>query len=370
MFHQTLPPLFFTSPSATTTSFSFSSSSLPQVMKVMEVNAFKTSFLAEIVLPNVTQQQQQQHQQSMFEDVSGDDFLVDDLLDFSEEDDGVFKEEEIIIKHEEEEEDEEKGFNGVSSEIQNLEFNGVSAKHDFSELNVPVDDLAELEWVSQFIEDSSGLSLQYQLEKCQKTGSGLNQNKSKLEPDDDSSVKSGLFSASVPGKARSKRSRTGGRVWSVRETPTLSSSSSSSGSGYGSTTSSGSGSGSTSCLIFTNMSPNFDYFYRKPPRTAEKKIKRKRVRETGSTKTERRCSHCGVQKTPQWREGPLGAKTLCNACGVRFKSGRLFPEYRPACSPSFSSAVHSNSHRKVLEMRRKKVSEQPGSTFSCTVQSF
>ncbi|KAL6911901.1 hypothetical protein ACP4OV_000706 [Aristida adscensionis] len=69
---------------------------------------------------------------------------------------------------------------------------------------------------------------------------------------------------------------------------------------------------------------------------------------------DRRCSHCGVQKTPQWRAGPEGAKTLCNACGVRYKSGRLLPEYRPACSPTFVSDLHSNSHRKVLEMRRKK----------------
>ncbi|KAL9245905.1 hypothetical protein vseg_019503 [Gypsophila vaccaria] len=69
---------------------------------------------------------------------------------------------------------------------------------------------------------------------------------------------------------------------------------------------------------------------------------------------QRRCSHCGAQKTPQWRAGPSGEKTLCNACGVRFKSGRLLPEYRPACSPSFSSKLHSNSHRKVMEMRMKK----------------
>ncbi|KXG31117.1 GATA transcription factor 6-like [Sorghum bicolor] len=72
---------------------------------------------------------------------------------------------------------------------------------------------------------------------------------------------------------------------------------------------------------------------------------------------DRRCSHCGVQKTPQWRAGPEGAKTLCNACGVRYKSGRLLPEYRPACSPTFESSIHSNSHRKVLEMRRKKEGE-------------
>lgn len=65
------------------------------------------------------------------------------------------------------------------------------------------------------------------------------------------------------------------------------------------------------------------------------------------------CSHCGVTKTPQWREGPNGPKTLCNACGVRYRSGRLLPEYRPAASPSFIPSVHSNSHKKILEKRKK-----------------
>ncbi|XP_072956871.1 GATA transcription factor 12-like [Typha angustifolia] len=65
----------------------------------------------------------------------------------------------------------------------------------------------------------------------------------------------------------------------------------------------------------------------------------------------RRCTHCLSHKTPQWRAGPLGPKTLCNACGVRFKSGRLLPEYRPAKSPTFVSYKHSNSHKKVMEMR-------------------
>ncbi|CAI9781607.1 unnamed protein product [Fraxinus pennsylvanica] len=34
---------------------------------------------------------------------------------------------------------------------------------------------------------------------------------------------------------------------------------------------------------------------------------------------ERRCTHCSSEKTPQWRTGPMGPKTLCNACGVRTK---------------------------------------------------
>ncbi|XP_015078825.1 putative GATA transcription factor 13 [Solanum pennellii] len=73
----------------------------------------------------------------------------------------------------------------------------------------------------------------------------------------------------------------------------------------------------------------------------------------------KRCTHCEVTKTPQWREGPLGPKTLCNACGVRYRSGRLLPEYRPAASPTFIPSLHSNSHKKVVEMRRKTVESSP-----------
>lgn len=74
----------------------------------------------------------------------------------------------------------------------------------------------------------------------------------------------------------------------------------------------------------------------------------------------RRCTHCASEKTPQWRTGPLGPKTLCNACGVRYKSGRLVPEYRPAASPTFVLTQHSNSHRKVMELRRQKEEQDGG----------
>lgn len=75
--------------------------------------------------------------------------------------------------------------------------------------------------------------------------------------------------------------------------------------------------------------------------------------QSSASQPVRKCSHCEITKTPQWRAGPLGPKTLCNACGVRYKSGRLFPEYRPAASPTFVPSLHSNSHKKVLEMRNK-----------------
>ncbi|XP_008805201.2 GATA transcription factor 4-like [Phoenix dactylifera] len=82
----------------------------------------------------------------------------------------------------------------------------------------------------------------------------------------------------------------------------------------------------------------------------------------------RKCMHCEIQKTPQWRAGPMGPKTLCNACGVRYKSGRLFPEYRPAASPTFVPSVHSNSHKKVVELRIK-ASQKPAAAGMLSPES-
>ncbi|WOL19547.1 GATA transcription factor 4-like [Canna indica] len=33
----------------------------------------------------------------------------------------------------------------------------------------------------------------------------------------------------------------------------------------------------------------------------------------------RKCSACGETRTPLWRNGPNGPKSLCNACGIRYR---------------------------------------------------
>jgi len=38
-------------------------------------------------------------------------------------------------------------------------------------------------------------------------------------------------------------------------------------------------------------------------------------------KGEWRCSCCATTTTPQWRVGPNGPKTMCNACGIKWKRG-------------------------------------------------
>ncbi|CAN6325938.1 unnamed protein product [Urochloa humidicola] len=90
----------------------------------------------------------------------------------------------------------------------------------------------------------------------------------------------------------------------------------------------------------------------KTAKTSKKKAWRPR-------KSSKRCLHCGSSSTPQWREGPMGRSTLCNACGVRYRQGRLLPEYRPIASPTFEPSEHANRHSQVLQLHRQGKSQSP-----------
>ncbi|XP_008776087.1 GATA transcription factor 7-like [Phoenix dactylifera] len=288
----------------------------------------------------------------------GEDFSVDDLLDLG----GIMELEE---KEAEEEEEEEQVERAEAESFQISNSTSAVSPCDLlapTEIEFPNDDVEELEWVSRFFDDSF-----MELSPCSEiTAPSLK----RLIPS---------MESLAPVKAkRSKRSRAAaGGVWSTAGPLPLadsSSSTSSNSSCLSSPSSSSSSSSSSSCLIYDSAVPGFAapdlVLLAGTPPPAQKESQKKRGRKPKRPKPqsaavggsggggERRCSHCGAQKTPQWRAGPLGAKTLCNACGVRFKSGRLLPEYRPACSPTFLSHVHSSSHRKVLEMRRQKEEQQ------------
>ncbi|KAM3695426.1 hypothetical protein ACJW31_07G130600 [Castanea mollissima] len=366
----------------------------------VDVRALKSSLRREILPMKPTTQ--------VFEDfrasigVASDDFPVDDLLDLSnaEFEDGYF------VENEEEEEEEEKDFLSVSSsqDDENSNSNSNSNSYNFpgtseseftlaSGLAVPDDDLAGLEWVSHFVDDSiSEFSLFYPVGKQKTEANAMDRSEPESRPVLDRASCLPL-EVPFPSKARSKRSRTSNRVWSLPSSRFWDSNPSSPREedqsvlldhktlNFYDTSSLSSLSSSGSCSSGLSSSPRFFSGLPSSPSVftmfnfvepAKKKQKKKPAVQTGSgTQFQRRCSHCQVQKTPQWRTGPLGAKTLCNACGVRYKSGRLFPEYRPACSPTFSGEIHSNSHRKVLEMRkRKEVVPEPESRLNQMVSSF
>ncbi|MQL98042.1 hypothetical protein Taro_030748 [Colocasia esculenta] len=62
----------------------------------------------------------------------------------------------------------------------------------------------------------------------------------------------------------------------------------------------------------------------------------------------RRCANCDTTSTPLWRNGPRGPKSLCNACGIRYKkeerrAGSAVATL-PSTSCSSSSAISAASH--------------------------
>ncbi|KAL5232187.1 hypothetical protein ABZP36_030963 [Zizania latifolia] len=206
------------------------------------------------------------------------------------------------------------------------------------EFYIPSEEAAELEWLSKFVDDSYSDMPNYQasahaaMAAAAAASAANNCGGSSAGPD------SCLTAA--PGRgARSKRSRAtaaAAAAWhSLVPRPPLQSSPSSScsSSDFPSSNKPGRLNGSSGSRGKKSPGP---------------------AGEVGMEAGVRQCTHCASEKTPQWRTGPLGPKTLCNACGVRFKSGRLMPEYRPAASPTFVLTQHSNSHRKVMELRRQK----------------
>lgn len=223
-------------------------------------------------------------------------FPIDDLLDFSNDD--LFSASTTTDHHHHLTSSNNTSISGGGGNAPNL-----NQSTDFTDdLCVPSDVVAELEWLSDFVDDSLWFSNNFVDESFAGTVN--------LSPE-----------TSFHGRSRSKRSR------------------------------------ASSINKRWPSSPESE-----TPMIAESKaFTKKRESSSSSSSSEssqvevaRRCTHCASEKTPQWRTGPLGPKTLCNACGVRFKSGRLVPEYRPAASPTFVLTQHSNSHRKVMELRRQK----------------
>ncbi|KAM0935154.1 putative transcription factor C2C2-GATA family [Dioscorea sansibarensis] len=285
----------------------------------------------------------------------GDEFSIDDLLDFGAEEEASPGDEAGVGEEEEAEAFEVENSNSSSSSSPSSSSSLSLELPPLSEIALPAADVAELEWVSRIMDDSYS-----EFPPCSAVIPGVPV--PKTEP---------KVEAIVPVKAkRSKRPRTAGWVRASsgqNPDPTSSSSTSSPVSSCSSSSS------SPPCLIYDFKPPSLLLLDDEAPQSPKPKKRGRKpksaVAATAGATGERRCSHCGVQKTPQWRAGPLGAKTLCNACGVRYKSGRLLPEYRPACSPTFISHVHSNSHRKVLEMRRKKAEEEQRRHFLLSIPS-
>jgi len=56
------------------------------------------------------------------------------------------------------------------------------------------------------------------------------------------------------------------------------------------------------------------------------------------------CTDCGTLDSPEWRKGPSGPKTLCNACGLRWaKKEKKRTNSTPGQGPTTPHAAHHSS---------------------------
>lgn len=251
--------------------------------------------------------------------VQENNFVVEEFFNFSNKDD------EVIIDENDAAKDANLGESANSSGSGDSSNSSGDGQHFSGELYEPQDELEDLQWVSHIVEEKDLFSAEehkkLQLISGVKAGSSSDANSSISEIREIGCK----FTVQQPTKAaRSKRSRNSQNLWSSR-------------------------------LLVPTQSDSGSMYLVNPDkvRKCPKPVKRKEPAMMAASDG-RKCLHCATDKTPQWRTGPLGPKTLCNACGVRYKSGRLVPEYRPAASPTFVTTQHSNSHRKVMELRRKK----------------
>ncbi|KAK4768248.1 hypothetical protein SAY87_003389 [Trapa incisa] len=50
--------------------------------------------------------------------------------------------------------------------------------------------------------------------------------------------------------------------------------------------------------------------------------KKKDEKNSSGSSSPKSCADCRTTKTPLWRGGPSGPKSLCNACGIRYRKNR------------------------------------------------
>ncbi|CAH2044642.1 unnamed protein product [Thlaspi arvense] len=94
-----------------------------------------------------------------------------------------------------------------------------------------------------------------------------------------------------------------------------------------------------------------------------------------SSNDKKTCVDCGTSKTPLWRGGPAGPKSLCNACGIRkSKKRRGVDDKKPKKSnsgggdlkrnPKFGESLKQRimdlgmTKRSTVEKQRRKLGEE------------
>ncbi|KAL0558493.1 hypothetical protein IC582_003066 [Cucumis melo] len=103
-----------------------------------------------------------------------------------------------------------------------------------------------------------------------------------------------------------------------------------------------------------------------PPSPSPSSIEQTNKRTSATTLHEggaiiRTCSDCNTTKTPLWRSGPRGPKSLCNACGIRQRKARR--------AMAEAAAAATNGGAVVLKTNKAvqhKITTKPATTMTTT----
>ncbi|KAI3422912.1 GATA-type domain-containing protein [Psidium guajava] len=91
----------------------------------------------------------------------------------------------------------------------------------------------------------------------------------------------------------------------------------------------------------------------------------------GENNTVRVCVDCNTSKTPLWRSGPRGPKTLCNACGIRQRKARqaMAAAAAAAAAPNGAIVPYPTMTLPAKCELKNKDSKRPGSKAAIDQES-
>ncbi|KAF9097908.1 hypothetical protein BGX23_007614 [Mortierella sp. AD031] len=86
--------------------------------------------------------------------------------------------------------------------------------------------------------------------------------------------------------------------------------------------------------------------------------KRASTSGSASNTSQKRCGYCNCTTTPMWRRGPNGPSTLCNACGVKWKHGKIMQDVTDGPTAA-SSGQGSNATSSAPRTSNSKSAKEP-----------
>ncbi|XP_056845902.1 GATA transcription factor 15 [Raphanus sativus] len=74
---------------------------------------------------------------------------------------------------------------------------------------------------------------------------------------------------------------------------------------------------------------------------------------SSSSNEKKSCAICGTSKTPLWRSGPTGPKSLCNACGIRNKKKKSTVKNKKKNHTRSNPKLGDSLKERLLELGRE-----------------